>query len=245
MTRKSRRLVLIASAVAVIGVAVGLVLFALRGNVSFFYSPTEYAEKAPAPGTRLSVGGLVKNDTVVKGADKTVTFTVTDTSLVTGVAPLIGALRRDAALMDVARPAAFAQFLLVAGSFAALRIRINVENSHSKPMIYKVSGVWGNHEGSMLLWVLILALFGAPSRFRPASCRAICARCAGGAGWIAVAFLSFILLTSNPFARAAMPPIEGNDLNPILQDPASRFIRRCSTSAMSASRSPSPSPSPR
>jgi cytochrome c-type biogenesis protein CcmE len=80
MTRKSRRLVLIASAVAVIGVAVGLVLFALRGNVSFFYSPTEYAEKAPPPGTRLSVGGLVKNDTVVKSADKTVTFTVTDTN---------------------------------------------------------------------------------------------------------------------------------------------------------------------
>ena len=151
-------------------------------------------------------------------------------SLVTGVAPLIGALRRDAALMDVARPAAFAQFLLVAGSFAALTWAhvvsdfsvINViENPHSmKPMIYKVSGVWGNHEGSMLLWVLILAVFGGAvalwPRFMPRDLRALVIAVQS---WIAVAFLSFILLTSNPFARAAMPPIEGNDLNPILQDP--------------------------
>jgi cytochrome c-type biogenesis protein CcmF len=99
---------------------------------------------------------------------------------------------------------------------------INVfENSHSaKPLIYKITGVWGNHEGSMLLWVFILALFGAlvaafgrnlPDRLK--------ARVLGVQAWIAVAFELFILLTSNPFLRISDAPVEGRDLNPILQDP--------------------------
>jgi cytochrome c-type biogenesis protein CcmF len=95
------------------------------------------------------------------------------------------------------------------------------ENSHSaKPLVYKLSGLWGNHEGSMLLWVLILSLFGAlvalfggnlPARLK-ATVLAVQAS-------IAVAFILFILVTSNPFLRIPDPPFEGRDLNPILQDP--------------------------
>lgn len=151
-------------------------------------------------------------------------------SLMLGVVPLVGAVRHDAALIAVARPAAVAQFALIALAFAALTYAhvvsdfsvVNViENSHSaKPMIYKISGVWGNHEGSMLLWVLILAVFGAAvAVWPPAMPRDLRALVIAVQSWIAVAFLSFILLTSNPFARAGLPPIEGNDLNPILQDP--------------------------
>jgi cytochrome c-type biogenesis protein CcmF len=95
------------------------------------------------------------------------------------------------------------------------------ENSHSAmPLVYKITSAWGNHEGSMLLWVLILALFGAlvasfgsnlPARLK--------ANVLGVQSWIAAAFYLFILLTSNPFARIADAPLEGRDLNPLLQDP--------------------------
>jgi cytochrome c-type biogenesis protein CcmF len=94
------------------------------------------------------------------------------------------------------------------------------ENSHStKPLVYKITGVWGNHEGSMLLWVAILALFGglvaAFGNNLPLSLRA---HVLAVQGWIASAFYLFILVTSNPFLRIASPPIEGRDLNPVLQD---------------------------
>jgi cytochrome c-type biogenesis protein CcmF len=144
--------------------------------------------------------------------------------------PVLGARRNDPALMGVAEPTAIAQFCFVAIAFAALTMCyvrsdfsvVNVfENSHSaKPLIYKISGVWGNHEGSMLLWVLILSTFGAlvalfggnlPARLR--------ANVLGVQSWIAVAFYLFILVTSNPFLRISEPPFEGRDLNPILQDP--------------------------
>ena len=98
---------------------------------------------------------------------------------------------------------------------------VNVfENSHSmKPLLYKITGVWGNHEGSMLLWVSILALFGglvaAFGNNLPLSLRA---HVLAVQGWIASAFYLFILITSNPFLRIASPPIEGRDLNPVLQD---------------------------
>ncbi|MGD0640427.1 MAG: heme lyase CcmF/NrfE family subunit [Roseiarcus sp.] len=151
-------------------------------------------------------------------------------ALVQSIAPLVGAWRGDRALMGVASSAALAQFALIAVSFAALARAhltsdfsvLNVaENSHSAvPTIYKFSGIWGNHEGSMLLWVLILAAFGAmvatfgrslPSRLR--------ANALAVQGLIGVAFLLFILLTSNPFERLWPAPFEGQDLNPILQDP--------------------------
>jgi cytochrome c-type biogenesis protein CcmF len=150
-------------------------------------------------------------------------------ALVQSSVPFWGALRGDRRLSAVAPYAAVTQFLLVGIAFAALvhayivsdfSLLNVVENSHSaKPLIYKVSGTWGNHEGSMLLWVLILALFGAlvaafgtnlPDRLR--------ALVLAVQAWIASAFLIFILLTSNPFARLLDPPLEGNDLNPVLQD---------------------------
>jgi cytochrome c-type biogenesis protein CcmF len=151
-------------------------------------------------------------------------------AIVQGLAPLVGAIRRDGALMAMAPPAAVMQFLLIGLSFAALTYAyvtsdfsvVNVfENSHSlKPMIYKISGVWGNHEGSMLLWVLILALFGATvalfSRGMPDDLRALVLAVQS---WIAAAFLLFVLLTSNPFARLNPAPLDGRDLNPLLQDP--------------------------
>jgi cytochrome c-type biogenesis protein CcmF len=150
-------------------------------------------------------------------------------ALIQSTVPLLGARCGDHALMNVARSSALAQLLFVAASFALLTMLhvmsdfsvVNVfENSHSmKPLLYKITGVWGNHEGSMLLWVFILALFGglvaAFGNNLPLSLRA---HVLAVQGWIAAAFYLFILVTSNPFLRIASPPIEGRDLNPVLQD---------------------------
>jgi cytochrome c-type biogenesis protein CcmF len=150
-------------------------------------------------------------------------------ALIQSIVPLIGARTADATLMGVAGPTAFAQFAFVALSFAALTacyvisdfsVQNVYENSHSlKPLVYKVTGVWGNHEGSMLLWVLILALFGALvagfGRNLPARLKA---DVLAVQSWIAAAFYLFILATSNPFLRLPEAPFEGRDLNPILQD---------------------------
>ncbi len=144
--------------------------------------------------------------------------------------PFAGARMNDAALMRVARPAAIAQFLFVALSYSALTyahvtsdfsLQNVIENSHSlKPFIYKISGVWGNHEGSMLLWVLVLSLCGALiALFSAAMSDRLRADALAMQGLLGAAFLLFILLTSNPFARVAPAPWEGRDLNPILQDP--------------------------
>ena len=151
-------------------------------------------------------------------------------ALVQASVPMIGARKDDPVLMAVADPTAVGQFCFVAMAFAALMtcyVRsdfsvVNVfENSHSaKPLVYKLSGLWGNHEGSMLLWVLILSVFGAlvalfgsnlPARLK--------ANALAVQSLIAVAFILFILVTSNPFLRIAEAPLEGRDLNPILQDP--------------------------
>ena len=132
--------------------------------------------------------------------------------------PLIGAQRGDAGWMAVARPAALAQFLLVAVAFGCLMNLyitsdfsvLNVaQNSHTdKPLLYKISGVWGNHEGSMLLWVLILALFGsAVAAFGANLPPSLRARVLSIQALIAVGFYLFILLTSpvaaHILARAA------------------------------------------
>ncbi|MCC2096338.1 MAG: heme lyase CcmF/NrfE family subunit [Hyphomicrobiales bacterium] len=144
--------------------------------------------------------------------------------------PLWGVLRKDAALMSTAPWTSVAQFIFVALAYGALTWAylssdfslVNViENSHSeKPLIYKISGVWGNHEGSMLLWILILVLFGAlVAVFARRMPDDLTAAVLAVQSWISSAFLLFVLLTSNPFARIANAPIEGRDLNPILQDP--------------------------
>lgn len=148
--------------------------------------------------------------------------------------PLIGAYKRWPGWMALAEPAATIQFLLTAVAFAALTwafvtsdfsLRLVVLNSHTeKPMLYKVTGVWGNHEGSMLLWVLIVTLFGAAVAWfgsnLPPSLRA---RVLSVQAMVGVAFFLFILLTSNPFLRMAVPPFNGQDLNPLLQDPGLAF----------------------
>jgi cytochrome c-type biogenesis protein CcmF len=150
------------------------------------------------------------------------------------IVPLVGASRGDATLMEFGRAAAQAQFGFIAVAFFCLTwafivsdftVSLVVQSSHSaKPMLYKITGVWGNHEGSMVLWVFILALFGAaiavfggnlppPLRARVLAVQAM----------IGVAFLLFIVLTSNPFQRVFPPPADGNGLNPILQDPGLAF----------------------
>jgi len=151
-------------------------------------------------------------------------------ALVQASVPLYGARTNDAALMSVAGPTALAQFGFVAIAFGALVACyvtsdfsvVNVfENSHSaKPLIYKITGVWGNHEGSMMLWVLILSVFGALVALFGANLPArLKANVLAVQSWIASTFYLFILLTSNPFLRLSPAPLEGRDLNPILQDP--------------------------
>jgi cytochrome c-type biogenesis protein CcmF len=151
-------------------------------------------------------------------------------ALIQATLPVYGARRNDPLLMGLAGTTAIGQVGFVAFSFLALiacyvqsdfSVATVFENSHSAmPLVYKITSAWGNHEGSMLLWVLILALFGAlvasfgsnlPARLK--------ANVLGVQSWIAAAFYLFILLTSNPFARIADAPLEGRDLNPLLQDP--------------------------
>ena len=151
-------------------------------------------------------------------------------AIIQTVLPFWGARRNDVALMRVGDSAAVVQLLFVGAAFVALATAhltsdfsvMNVaENSNSAlPAIYRFSGLWGNHEGSMLLWVLILAIFGGvvavfggglPNRLR--------ADALSVQGLIGAAFLTFILVTSNPFQRLDPAPFEGQDLNPILQDP--------------------------
>jgi cytochrome c-type biogenesis protein CcmF len=148
--------------------------------------------------------------------------------------PLWGAHTGNRQLMRSGISAAVVQLLLIAIAFAALThayvisdfsVENVFENSHSaKPLLYKISGVWGNHEGSMLLWVLILGLYGAAVALfghnLPLELRS---RVLAVQGAVGLAFLLFIVWTSNPFHRLDPPPIEGQGLNPILQDPALAF----------------------
>jgi cytochrome c-type biogenesis protein CcmF len=155
-------------------------------------------------------------------------------ALAQSTVPLAGAARGNAGWMELARSSALLQFLLIALAFGALMEAyavsdfsvINVvENSHSdKPLLYKVTGVWSNHEGSMLLWVFMLSLCGAAvgafSNHLPPALRA---RVLAVQGMIGVGFLLFILLTSNPFLRASPAPSDGQGMNPVLQDPGLAF----------------------
>ncbi|OXS99646.1 heme lyase NrfEFG subunit NrfE [Notoacmeibacter marinus] len=150
-------------------------------------------------------------------------------SLFQAMVPLAGALRNDERVMATAAPTALSVFALITLSFGVLLAAyyrsdfsvVNVfENSHSQqPALYRITGTWGNHEGSMLLWVFILALFtalvAAFGRSLPLRLKTLVLAVQG---WVGSAFLLFILLTSNPFARLSPAPMEGRDLNPILQD---------------------------
>src|SRR5262244_306788 len=153
---------------------------------------------------------------------------------VQGTVPLVGASVRSRPLIDLAQSAALLQFGLVALAFAIFMhahtisdfsVRNVFENSNTaKPMLYKVTGVWGSHEGSMMLWILMLTLFGALvatfGRPLPAGLRA---RTLAIQGLLGLGTLAFIIGTSNPFDRLIPPPIDGRDLNPLLQDPGLAF----------------------
>ena len=155
-------------------------------------------------------------------------------ALVQGTLPLVGASRGDLRLMALGRTAALTQAFLVLIAFGALTqafvtsdfsVANVVANSHSaKPLLYKVSGVWGNHEGSMLLWALILALFGAAVAISGANLPdTLRSRVLAVQALIGVGFLAFLLFTSNPFERVFPAPPDGNGLNPLLQDPGLAF----------------------
>jgi len=148
---------------------------------------------------------------------------------VQGTLPLVGAQTGNAPLMAVARPAAIGQLAFVALAFAALAyafltndfsVKNVASNSFSQlPPVYRLTATWGSHEGSMLLWVLMLAGWTAAltvlSRRLPAETRA---RVLGVLGLVSVGFLAFVVATSNPFERLLPPPADGRDLNPLLQD---------------------------
>ncbi len=151
-----------------------------------------------------------------------------------GVFPLIGVVRRNGRLMSLARPATFAQFATIGFAYACLlqsflsndfSVRYVAEHSNSQlPTFYKVAAVWGGHEGSMLLWVLILSLWSVGvavfSRRLP---REMITTVLSVMGLIGIGFLAFLLFASNPFERLLPAVGEGRDLNPLLQDPGMAF----------------------
>ena len=151
-------------------------------------------------------------------------------ALLQSVLPLLGAQRGIAPFVAIARPAALLQLTMVLGAFVVLTLafvrqdfslRYVAENSNSLlPMIYRYSAVWGAHEGSLLLWTLVLALWtAAVAEFSQRLPPVVVARVLAVMGLISVGFLAFLLFTSNPFERLLPAPVEGRDLNPLLQDP--------------------------
>ncbi|HYM18532.1 MAG TPA: heme lyase CcmF/NrfE family subunit [Micropepsaceae bacterium] len=157
-------------------------------------------------------------------------------SIVQAISGFTGANRKNVRLMAMSRGAALGSFVFVALSFFTLMfayvtsdfsVAAVAENSHTlKPLIYKISGVWGNHEGSMILWLLILGVYSAAiAMTQPVESDngALASRALGVQALIAIAFLIFVLLTSDPFLRMFPPPFEGNGLNPLLQDPGLAF----------------------
>ena len=149
---------------------------------------------------------------------------------VQAIAPIYLARTAPDIALSIASRASYFQFILILLAFAALSygfvrsdfsLAVVFANSHvAKPLIYKIAGVWGNHEGSMLLWVLIVAAYGAAyARFTDTK-DSFTARVLIVQGWLGVAFLAFLLFTSNPFARLLPAPFSGQGLTPILQDPA-------------------------
>ncbi len=154
--------------------------------------------------------------------------------IVQGTLPLLGVQRGQAALIALARPAAQTQFLLVAIAFGCLAHAFLVSDfsvayvaHHSNtllPPLYKFSATWGGHEGSLLLWILMLAGWGlAVAAFSRQLPDDMVARVLGVLGLVTVGLLAFVLFTSNPFDRLNPVPAEGRDLNPLLQDPGLVF----------------------
>src|SRR2546427_12596943 len=144
--------------------------------------------------------------------------------------PLLGASRRDFGWMALARPAAQAQALLVAFAFGCLTYAfvandfsvayVAMHSNTALPLHYRIAGVWGGHEGSLLLWALMLGVWmTAVSLFSTHLPEEIVARVLGVMGLVSAGFLAFLLFTSNPFDRLLPPAADGRGLNPLLQDP--------------------------
>jgi len=151
-----------------------------------------------------------------------------------GVLPLVGAARGNVRWMAFGRSAAAVHFALVALAFAALAfafaqndfsVAYVAQHSNSKlPLFYRLSAVWGGHEGSLVLWVLMLAGWTLAIALAPGALpAALVARALAVLGLVAAGFHAFILFASNPFERLAEPPADGRDLNPLLQDPGLIF----------------------
>ncbi|MBX9812130.1 MAG: heme lyase CcmF/NrfE family subunit [Burkholderiales bacterium] len=151
-------------------------------------------------------------------------------ALAQGILPIVGAARGNSAWMNVARPAAQGQFVFVAIAFGCLTyafvtndfsVGYVATNSNSAlPLQYRIAGVWGGHEGSLLLWTLILGVWSvAVTAFSRRLPEEMVARVLGVMGLVSVGFLAFMLFTSNPFDRLLPAPPDGRDLNPLLQDP--------------------------
>jgi len=149
------------------------------------------------------------------------------TALLLALLPVISRITHHRVLF-LSKPLTTVLFMWMSTSFAALMLAhaesdftvLNViENSHSlKPLLYKITGTWGNHEGSMMLWVWILTLFGFLVAFRRYADTTLQSLTLCVHGAVSSGFLLFILLTSNPFIRVFPPPRDGEDLKPLLQD---------------------------
>ena len=155
-------------------------------------------------------------------------------ALVQGTLPMIGAAVGSSRLMALARPAARTQALLVAVAFGCLAwsfisndfsVQNVAANSNSQlPLQYRVAATWGSHEGSLLLWTLMLGGWSfAVTKFSRNLPQQLLARVISVMGLISIGFLLFLLFTSNPFERLIPPAPDGRDLNPLLQDPGMVF----------------------
>ena len=151
-------------------------------------------------------------------------------ALVLGTLPIIGAHRGLSGWIALAKPAAYAQLLFMALSYSCLTysclthdfsVKYIATNSNtSLPTLYLISGVWGAHEGSLLLWSLVLTIWtGLVAQFSKSIPAETLARVLGVMGLVSIGFILFLLFTSNPFERLFPAPLEGRDLNPLLQDP--------------------------
>jgi len=155
-------------------------------------------------------------------------------AIVQGVLPILGAARGNPVLMGVARPAAQGQFVFIAIAFGCLMasfinndfsvVNVATNSNSALPVQYRVAATWGSHEGSLLLWVLMLSMWAvAVTVFSAHLPEEMLARVLGVIGLVSVGFLAFMLITSNPFDRLLPAAADGRDLNPLLQDPGMIF----------------------
>ena len=155
-------------------------------------------------------------------------------SVVLGVLPMVGAQRKNAEWMGLAKPAAHVLFALVAIAFLCLAasfvrhdfsvLNVATNSNSALPLAYRIAATWGSHEGSLLLWVFMLCVWMvAVARFSAHLPQPVVARTLAVMGLISMGFLLFLLLTSNPFERLIPAAADGRDLNPLLQDPGMVF----------------------